>query len=1104
MSVKTPNSEQLDAIKHKGNAVLSAGAGSGKTYVLVEHIKYLIDDFFKKLLLEKKEINEKIIIEYFSKIVIMTFTNKAAAELKTRVLDRFSSLEDDYYVSKEVNKVVLKSINSIIITTIHGFCYSLISGGCIEGFSGSPRVISIAESREKIKFLFELWYEEQLEKKCDALNIILAHKELMIDSLTSVFLDPLVRQSWNSLDQKIDLIGEAEKTLKQVISLKGFMPLFSDSVDYFKHQDQKQKAWYKIVEGFIQVRELFNKDFERFVNELENVFKLGSFRKTKVLDSDPDLLNFFNLLKEFRSFYKKYFADFLSFYNNKREYSVWAKKIWELFNYIEVNYLNFSGVSFSDLEYVVYCSLINDSNTSKRVLKRFTYFIVDEFQDTSRMQFEIIKAIVKGDFSKVFFVGDVKQAIYGFRGGELDVFKESMKKVSNNLYLRNNYRSAKKVIEFNNVFFKQIINSGLEYTGNDQLSINYVEQVVPELEGNRNGVVSRIVMNLDKEKLSSEEAADIESILIVKKIEQLLNNSEENICVLFAKLTHSNKLIAKLVDRNISFRAQFKIPFNEDPILEIIKVILEGYLTYLRDLENFSRSEKFNSYVLFEIYQYFTALDINIPEEILSKNILKCYASIQMWGCFESVKKLLYQLGVSNSSFKYNFNYFEDLCKVNMDDVENVLLSIIQVGGKRNSMNYEFGATEKRVSIMTVHASKGLEFDNVILAGIHSNDTHVPDLGWFGILPLSFKWKVNQNSKNSFKSPSLILEGEVQKTKEFSETKRLLYVACTRAIKGLFYPEIILDGKQYFRGKNSWINAFRAFENKTCSEFEKYVVSKEYEHEDKNRKIISNRLPFFFRDNMGINQKIQVKNDLNEIKALYLSTGELSVTRLLSINQCFRKFYLMNICNIETPPVQVKNKEVKTDNVDSSDLRHISSTSRGSYLHDMISTGIKNGLIVPENLSDDDASIISWAFSEISKRFNCDQVDFISEKVFKFPFYNLMVSGIPDLVIRPFDIDAGIEIIDFKTGSRNNLNDNHYYLQLYFYAFGLTRLNFTQKVDKISLSLVYLDEKKYMTKIVSMEEIEKIVFEILAKIDDRDGINTSHCARCQYDSICND
>ena len=212
----------------------------------------------------------------------------------------------------------------------------------------------------------------------------------------------------------------------------------------------------------------------------------------------------------------------------------------------------------------------------------------------------------------------------------------------------------------------------------------------------------------------------------------------------------------------------------------------------------------------------------------------------------------------------------------------------------------------------------------------------------------------------------------------------------------------------------------------------------------------------------------------------------------------------MNICNIETPPVQVKNKEVKTDNVDSSDLRHISSTSRGSYLHDMISTGIKNGLIVPENLSDDDASIISWAFSEISKRFNCDQVDFISEKVFKFPFYNLMVSGIPDLVIRPFDIDAGIEIIDFKTGSRNNLNDNHYYLQLYFYAFGLTRLNFTQKVDKISLSLVYLDEKKYMTKIVSMEEIEKIVFEILAKIDDRDGINTSHCARCQYDSICND
>ena len=84
----------------------------------------------------------------------------------------------------------------------------------------------------------------------------------------------------------------------------------------------------------------------------------------------------------------------------------------------------------------------------------FSFFIIDEFQDTSNVQFQIIEKLCLKRFENLFVVGDEKQAIYRFRGGEISLFSYVKTLLKNNLTLTDNYRSHASIISFNNEFSK--------------------------------------------------------------------------------------------------------------------------------------------------------------------------------------------------------------------------------------------------------------------------------------------------------------------------------------------------------------------------------------------------------------------------------------------------------------------------------------------------------------------------------------------------------------------------------------------------------------------------------------------------------------------------
>src|SRR5690606_26235662 len=117
------------------------------------------------------------------------------------------------------------------------------------------------------------------------------------------------------------------------------------------------------------------------------------------------------------------------------------------------------------------------------------------------------------------------------------------------------------------------------------------------------------------------------------------------------------------------------------------------------------------------------------------------------------------------------------------------------------------------VTIMTAHASKGLQFSHVILGGIHTNGRKIPARDIVGKLPGSLRYRAHSEQKKKFKTPQMIMENAIDGLKDFAESKRLFYVACTRAENKLSWIDLRdSNGKEFCAHKNSWINGLRTFE----------------------------------------------------------------------------------------------------------------------------------------------------------------------------------------------------------------------------------------------------------------------------------------------------
>ena len=163
------NSEQLKAIQNTSGALLSAGAGSGKTFVLTEHLVFLAKEWIAEFSESKHGSFEQYIKSKFSKVVLMTFTKKAAGEIGIRITQKFErELEEAKKNADASHPYWLKTfekLDSLTVSTIHGYCYKLIKQGFFPHVNPNDDIIGEAEFSKQIEEIFSSWLESAVGRE---------------------------------------------------------------------------------------------------------------------------------------------------------------------------------------------------------------------------------------------------------------------------------------------------------------------------------------------------------------------------------------------------------------------------------------------------------------------------------------------------------------------------------------------------------------------------------------------------------------------------------------------------------------------------------------------------------------------------------------------------------------------------------------------------------------------------------------------------------------------------------------------------------------------------------------------------------------------------
>lgn len=503
MGVNNWTEDQLKAIeKRDSNILVSASAGSGKTAVLVERII------------------EKILNDYLDvdKILVVTFTNAAAQELKEKILNAIYKALENEKDPKKINhlKNQLIYINRASITTIDAFCFKLVR----ENFNIlniDPNIRICEESQSvliKTRVLEDL-LEEEYESYVDEKNVFGLYNILeLFSGKDEELLDNILRiynyiQSFPypfkwlkeqiekyNITEDIDLYDTdfGRDIYEDIVSeIELCVEKYDDYLNKISGIEEFNKC-YTILDNDIQILKsaiaISNKSWDKLYENISNI-NFPKFVIGKV--SDEELKN---EISEFRKkevksvidkIKKKIYAKSNEILEDNKIAYKYIKYLYEFLVRYDNNYReekkNLGVAEFNDIMHYALELLVDEEDNITDIalgLKdRYKEIYTDEYQDTSYVQERILDAISKDN--NRFMVGDIKQSIYGFRQARPDIFNDKYISYSSKadeessnckIILSKNFRSREEVIDSINYIFEKIMsmkNGQCDYTQNERL-----------------------------------------------------------------------------------------------------------------------------------------------------------------------------------------------------------------------------------------------------------------------------------------------------------------------------------------------------------------------------------------------------------------------------------------------------------------------------------------------------------------------------------------------------------------------------------------------------------------------------------------------------------
>lgn len=865
-----PTPPQWQAISITGADVLvAAAAGSGKTEVLSERIA-------RKVARDRWDID---------KLLVLTFTTAAAKNMLVRIENKISerllatNLEEDRIFLRKQRMLM----NSAQVTTIDSFCLSVL---------------------KKFYYLVEEEIDNEKKYLSPNFNVLPNSKGFLVDAINEV-LEFNAKENPEITDSLFTVFGDKKSIVSSIQDIyyklltipnfekyleENFLGNINDSISNFVFYKDSILEDFQNLESLtksedIKIAHSFVKFLKRFFSEysdgtLESILNNSQLDITKKEKLRPLLLENTTLfgsaienieeLTKIESYLDEqlliedniYNAEKLEYiYTMLESYSNKFKVISLLDNFSNSYYQvlvkshkffvkkkrqsNF--LDFSDLNHLAIKALtkiennkIVPSEAAEYYKNTFLEIYVDEYQDNNNLQ-EYILNLIRGNDINFFRVGDVKQAIYGFRGSNPDLFEEKYNSytklviedysVDNDysfesnrngicVVLKENFRSDENILKSSNYIFNRLMkdkNAGVSYEVESALYYPSAKEPTKENISTKllNGQINYFTQeSVEDKKLYRKQSIENIAFEILKGIEQ--GNKFSDYAIL---LRNSTKMLdyKEVFDKyNIPLYFKEKIGFTSSNCFNLLYNLFNF-------LDNTNREASLIAVLHSEIFDYSNdeLLNLslntgkNIFEKLKASKLEKDKQTVSLlnkWINFSlnhSLVDLLERIATDIDLVNYlsmiginseEVDYYENFLDVVKDyqNLDNKLSGLIK--HLKNIKVEEVFETKKKtpnnsVTLSTIHISKGLEYKYVFVADL---DTSFSKRGYSGevlftedfgfsvnVEDLAAKYGVLEVDTTSIDT-LYKLNSSLIKMREREEEVRNLYVALTRAEKVLY------------------------------------------------------------------------------------------------------------------------------------------------------------------------------------------------------------------------------------------------------------------------------------------------------------------------------
>lgn len=1157
---------QIKALDRKSHVSLTANAGSGKTFVLSKRFVEII-------------LNEDVDL---SSVVAITFTDKAAGELNKKIANEIEErIKDEANPEKRKRlESFRRQLVSANISTIHSFCINVLKEFAPEAeidanFSPidqptSDELIQLCVNETISSLIVNPDFTDDLKylmRYFGSKRILSAELEKSIHHRRVIerLKDVLYNRTENE-------IAEFFRTTFEKIFENIFSREFTSGISIVREINEKVLAKKKDNSTAIEIMGLL-RNFTTQKTALEKIHyfeKLSELFLTKSgVVRNKGYLSFEreDLANEIRSA-ETFFSEISAFFGVENaksaelELARLGKAFVKIFGYTSNLYAKKKKqkgyLDFEDI--LLFTQKIIQIPTVKNYLtEKFHYIMIDEYQDTNELQYEIFMPILDGlKRGNLFVVGDEKQSIYMFRNAELEIFDKTKNEIDSAtdggqlLNLPHSFRMSPPLVLFTNHLFKNLFNNA---------NTNFNEVAHSDLVCSKDENVKGRV-----EILVADEETVEESELVANRILQLVNDSQgvenkfQEIAVLCRKRDSFAKLEKSFVQHEIPysiiggkgfFQRQsiydvynylsfllnkdndaalvgiLRSPFFNVSDSQLYLISLEEGKTFYEKLRNASRK-------IDELNKVCKDLDANINAVFggdVYAVIRKILIESGYWSVAASKRNATQEIANIEKLLSLARNFSKKSFK-NLYDFTVFLRESIE--GYEEEGQAQVVHDENTVKILTVHQAKGLEFKNVFLFGCNEkameDSAKSKSLSFDKNLGVLTKVPLDQNYFNKYSAaPIVLLFNYVIQRKNAAENKRLLYVATTRAKENLFISGTV--GNKNIKsgsfmgmiadGLNNDLNSGNVSISGDIPFMR--LIGDKYDFYSKQMKMtvpVVNKLaelPISSETkSKKMSRPVVMTSTITDIPKKEI----ISATKISMYSQCPVKYQLTYELGYSTIYKMLKEQtnEYEFNNNEDDELKPFAQL-RGKLIHEALKEELKESQLAEflRNKLSSENSVEESAQSKLLESIQMDIISYYRSKIFglissyknfknEFEVYceegDHYLYGIIDKLIIEND---RLIIIDYKTDNitREQLSSRaaDYLPQLKFYAYILSKLYGDYK--RFELRLVFLKQTDDpFVKEISQDELKTFGKELEISIrniySNKFEPNLNHCSKCHF------